>query len=62
VIRAKTLMREAALAGGKPILEFFETLESDFEFGFVQIQDKAQKRRFHRDVKPRLEGRIPREG
>jgi hypothetical protein len=41
---------------------FFETLESDSGFELVQIQEKAQKRRFHSDVRPRLEGRNPRRG
>ena len=41
---------------------FFETLESDFEFGLVQIHGKAQKRRSHSDMRPRLKGRIPRRG
>jgi hypothetical protein len=52
----------AVLERGKPILEFFDTLESDFGYGLVQIQSKAQKRRSHRDVGPRLKGRIPRKG
>jgi hypothetical protein len=60
--RTETLRRTAGLERVKPILEFFDTLESDFGFGLVQIRGKAQKRRFHRDVGPRLEGRIPRKG
>jgi hypothetical protein len=31
-------MREAALERGKPTLEFFETLKSDIEFGFIQVR------------------------
>jgi hypothetical protein len=45
-----------------PILVFFDTLESDFEYGLVQIQSKAQKRRSHRNVGPRLKGSNPRKG
>jgi len=58
----QTLRRAAGLERVKPTLGFFETLESDFEYGLVQIRSKAQKRRSHRDVGPRLEGRIPRKG
>jgi hypothetical protein len=58
----KTTRRTAALERGKPILVFFDTLKSDFGNGLVQFQSKAHKRRFHRDVEPRLEGRIPRKG
>jgi hypothetical protein len=60
--RIKTLRRTAALERGKPILEFFDTLKSDFGYGLVQIQSKAHKRKSHRDVRPRLEGRVPRKG
>jgi hypothetical protein len=60
--RTETLRRVAGLERVKPILVFFETLESDFEFGLVQIQGKAQKRRSHRDVGPSREGRNPRKG
>jgi hypothetical protein len=41
---------------------FFDTLESDSGFELVQIQEKAHKRRLHRDVRSRLEGRNPRRG
>jgi hypothetical protein len=60
--RTKTLRRTAVLERDKPILGFFDTLKSDFGYGLVQIQSKAQKRRSRRDVGPRLEGRIPRKG
>jgi hypothetical protein len=52
----------AVLERDKPTFVFFETLESDFELGLVQVHGKAQKRRPHSDVRPRLEGRIPRRG
>jgi hypothetical protein len=52
----------AGLERDGPILVFFDTLESDFEYGLVQIQSKAQKRRSHRDVGPRLEGSNPQKG
>jgi hypothetical protein len=52
----------ATLARGKPILGFFETLESLHNDGFVQRCGKAHERRLCRNAKPRLEGRIPRRG
>jgi hypothetical protein len=52
----------AVLARDKPTFEFFETLECDDEFGFVQVQRKAHKRRSFSDGGPRLEGGIPRRG
>jgi hypothetical protein len=53
--RTRTLRRVAGLERVKPILVFFETLESDFEFGLVQIRGKAQKRR-----SPEMWGRVTR--
>jgi hypothetical protein len=50
------------LERGQPTFEFFETLESDSGYELVQIREKAHKRRSHRDVGLRLEGRNPRRG